>query len=54
MSILIDTDLLSMLERKQVPMKLRNWVQRNEADIFISVVTFAELQFGLNQAPATH
>jgi hypothetical protein len=54
MSFLIDTDLLSMLERKQVPPKLKNWVQRNEANIFLSVVTFAELQFGLDQAPATH
>lgn len=54
MSYLIDTDLLSMLERKQVPPKLAAWVQRNEADIFLSVVSFAELQFGLDRAPATH
>jgi hypothetical protein len=53
-SYLIDTDLLSMLERKQVPSKLAAWVQRNEADIFLSVVSFAELQFGLDRAPATH
>jgi predicted nucleic acid-binding protein len=53
-SFLIDTDLLSMLERKQVPPKLAAWVQRNEAEVFLSVVSFAELQFGLDRAPATH
>ena len=54
MSFLIDTDLLSMLERKQVPPKLENWVQNNEADIFLSAVSFAELQFGLEHAPVAH
>ena len=54
MSFLIDTDLLSILERKQVPPKLAAWVQSHEADIFLSVVSFAELQFGLEQAPAAH
>jgi predicted nucleic acid-binding protein len=51
---MIDTDLLSMLERRHVPPKLGNWVKNNEADIFLSVVSFAELQFGLDHAPATH
>lgn len=54
MSFLIDTDLLSMLERKQVPPKLENWVKNNEADIFLSVVSLAELQFGLDHAPVRH
>ncbi len=54
MSYLIDTDLLSILERKQVPPKLATWVQANESDIFLSVVSLAELQFGLGQAPVTH
>jgi predicted nucleic acid-binding protein len=54
MSYLIDTDLLSLLERKQVPAKLTAWVRENEAEIFLSVVSFAELQFGLDRAPATH
>jgi predicted nucleic acid-binding protein len=53
-SFLIDTDLLSMLERRRVPAKLAAWVQANEPDIFLSVVSFAELQFGLDRAPATH
>ena len=54
MSFLIDTDLLSLLERKQVPVKLAIWVRENETEIFLSVVSFAELQFGLDQAPTTH
>ena len=54
MSFLIDTDLLSMLERKQIPARLARWVQNNEPEIFLSVVSFAELQFGLDYAPATH
>jgi hypothetical protein len=53
-SFLVDTDLLSMLERRQVPPKLATWIQDNEADILLSVVSFAELQFGLDRAPATH
>jgi predicted nucleic acid-binding protein len=54
MSFLIDTDLLSMLERKQVPPKLEDWVRENEAELFLSVVSLAELQFGLNHAPVSH
>lgn len=54
MSFLVDTDLLSMLERKQVPPRLAKWVQDNEREIFLSVVSFAELQFGLDRAPVTH
>lgn len=54
MSFLVDTDLLSLLERKRVPPKLATWIQDNEADIFLSVVSFAELQFGLDRAQAMH
>ena len=54
MSFLVDTDLLSLLERKRVPPKLATWIQVNEADIFLSIVSFAELQFGLDRAPAIH
>ncbi len=43
-----------MLERRPVPPKLATWIQHHEADIFLSVVSFAELQFGLDRAPATH
>ena len=54
MSFLVDTDLLSILERKQVPAKLATWIRNHEADIFLSVVSFAELQFGLDRAPVSH
>ena len=54
MSFLVDTDLLTMLERKQVPAKLATWVKNHEAGIFLSVVSFAELQFGLDRAPVSH
>jgi predicted nucleic acid-binding protein len=43
-----------MLERKQAPPKLETWIQENETDIFLSVVSFAELQFGFDNAPETH
>lgn len=54
MSFLIDTELLSLLERKHVPAKLATWVRANDGDIFLSVVSMAELQHGANTAPATH
>jgi toxin FitB len=53
-SYLLDTDLLSLLERKHVPTKLVHWINNNEAEIFLSVVSFAELEFGLLRAPETH
>jgi hypothetical protein len=53
-SFLIDTDLLSLLERRQVPPKLENWIRENESRIFLSAVSWAELQFGLSQAPPAH
>jgi len=53
-SFLIDTDLLSMLGRKQVPPTLVSWIRRHEDEVFLSVVSFAELQFGLDRAPVTH
>ncbi len=54
MSFLIDTDLLSLLERKHVPARLASWIRANDGDIFLSVVSMAELQHGANAAPATH
>ena len=37
-----------------VPPKLARWIQDHEHETFLSVVSFAELQFGLDHAPATH
>ena len=41
MSFLIDTDVLSLLERRSCPRKLTAWVKTNAAEIFISVVSTA-------------
>src|SRR5438067_1971771 len=54
MSYLIDTDLLSMTERRKAPGKAVRWMQENESELFISVVSIAEAQFGIERAPATH
>src|SRR5437899_2624078 len=54
MSFLIDTDLLSLLERRHVPAKLVAWVKANDGDIFLSAVSLAEIQCGINTAPLTH
>jgi predicted nucleic acid-binding protein len=53
MSFLLDTDVISLLERKNCPAKLSAWIERHD-DLFVSVVSLAELEFGLRQAPATH
>jgi toxin FitB len=52
-SVLLDTDLLSLLERKRIPVKLQNWLDE-QADILISVVSLAELEFGVQRAPLAH
>jgi toxin FitB len=54
MSFLLDTDIVLILERKAAPAGLIEWIRENEGEIFLSVVTFAELQFGLEHAPETH
>jgi len=54
MSFLLDTDVVSSLEKKRVPPRLSAWMAQNEQEVFLSVVTFAELEFGLRRAPATH
>src|SRR5438034_7154354 len=45
MSTLLDTDLLSLLERKRVPPKLAAWLQHNDSDLFVSIVSLAELEY---------
>ena len=54
MSILIDTDLLSLLERKRVPVRLTAWLEKNDRPLFVSAVSFAELQYGVEGAPESH
>ena len=41
MSILLDTDLLSLLERKRIPAKLAAWIAEQN-DLVVSVVSLAE------------
>lgn len=53
MSTLLDTDLLSLLERKRIPAKLAAWVAQ-QTDLVISVVSLAELEFGLQRSPPAH
>ena len=43
-----------MLERRNAPIKAIKWVQQHESEIFLSVVSLAELQFGIDHAPQTH
>jgi toxin FitB len=43
-----------MLERRNAPLKAVRWLQQHETEIFLSVVSLAELQFGVAHAPATH
>ena len=50
MSYLIDTDLMSILRRKGRSRKLERFVAANEADIFVSVVTWAEIEHGIAAA----
>jgi predicted nucleic acid-binding protein len=54
MSYLIDTDLLSFLERRRVPQKLVKFVSEHDQEIFVSVVSWAELRCGAETAPETH
>jgi predicted nucleic acid-binding protein len=47
MSYLIDTDLLSFLRRKGRSRKLERFVVAHEAEIFVSVVSWAEIEHGI-------
>jgi predicted nucleic acid-binding protein len=41
------------LERKRIPAKLAAWIAEQN-DLVVSVVSLAELEFGLQQAPVPH
>jgi predicted nucleic acid-binding protein len=53
MSYLIDTDLLSFLRRKGHSRKLERFVAAQEAEIFVSVVTWAEIEHGITLTEET-
>ena len=54
MSYLIDTDIISALNKKNLSFKLVQWLKRNEDDCFISHVSVAEIRHGQENAPASH
>jgi len=54
MSYLIDTNLISLCHKKNLPAKFADWLGENEADCFISTVTIAEMRFGVELASESH
>ena len=47
MSVLLDTDLLSLLERKRVPAKLAAWLEENDDALFVTLAILANAASGL-------
>ena len=54
MSYLLDTDIVSAFNKKTLSAKLARWLQAHEEDSFISVVSVAEMRYGLAFAPQEH
>lgn len=54
MSYLLDTDIISVFNKRTLPLKLVAWLTKNESDSFISLVSIAEMRHGLSAAPDTH
>ena len=54
MSFLIDTNLISLCHKKQIPAKFKAWLRKNEADSFISSITIAEMRYGVELSDASH
>ena len=54
MSHLLDTDIVSTFNKQTLPVKLARWLEKNEADSFISLVSVAEMRHGLATAPESH
>jgi predicted nucleic acid-binding protein len=54
MSFLLDTDIISAFHKKSIPPKLVSWLGKNEGDSFISVISIAEMRYGLDAAPESH
>lgn len=50
MSYLLDTDFLSLFSKKRIPTAAERWFAGHEADCRISIVTWAELHFGVQAA----
>ncbi len=54
MSYLIDTNLISLCHKKNIPAAFKDWLRKNEADSFISTVTIAEMRYGVELADESH
>lgn len=54
MSYLLDTDIVSAFHKQTVSPTLVRWLQRHEAESFISIVALAEMRHGLESAPESH
>jgi predicted nucleic acid-binding protein len=53
MGFLVDTKLIPLCHKKNLPAKFKAWLRKNEADSFISSVTIAEMRYGVELADAT-
>ena len=47
MSYLLDTSILSASSKRRPPIRILRWLEEHEDQSFISVVSLAELQFGI-------
>jgi predicted nucleic acid-binding protein len=47
MSFLLDTDIVSGYNKRTMPARLEAWLRANEGDSFISILSIAEMRFGL-------
>lgn len=52
MSYLLDTDVVSGFNKDTLPAKLAGWLAKHEGDSFLSVVSVAEMRYGLAGADA--
>ena len=50
MSYLLDTGILSASSKRRPPIRILRWLKEHEDQSFISVVSLAELQFGIETA----
>jgi predicted nucleic acid-binding protein len=47
MTFLLDTDIVSAFNKRTFPPKLKDWLRVNAGACFLSVVTIAEMRYGL-------
>lgn len=47
MTYLLDTNIVSGFNKRNLPTKLRDWLRKNAGASFVSAVSIAEMRFGL-------